>query len=107
MFFEHLCQEHKVLQSNDIEPTQELHKLQAYFLHYQQLLQDFLRSVEFVRDVPSPTMNAPWISQTEREASEKLLRTEADNLTSEIERLDRQREMLFNRINNAVQLVRT
>ncbi|KAG9311757.1 hypothetical protein JVU11DRAFT_8000 [Chiua virens] len=72
--------EHDVLQFNNIKLTRELHKLRAHILHYEQLLQDFRRSVEFVRDTPNPAMNAPWISETKREASAKLLRTEANNL---------------------------
>jgi hypothetical protein len=104
--FEHLCQEHDVLQSNNIKLTRELHKIQAHLFYYQQLLQDFLRSVEFVRDTPNPAMNAPSISNAEREDSAKLLRTEAHNLISEIERLTRQREMLSNRLDNAIHLVR-
>ncbi|KAF8553790.1 hypothetical protein OG21DRAFT_1186917 [Imleria badia] len=84
--------------------TQELHRLHAHLLYYQQLLQDFLRSVEFVRGVPNPAMNAPSISEAEREDSAKLLRIEADRLISEIERLSRQREMLCNRLDNAIRL---
>lgn len=103
--FEHLCQEYRVLQSNNIKLTRELHELQAHLLYYQQLLRDFLRSVEFVRDTPNPAMSAPSISKAEREDSAKLLRTEAYNLTSEIERLTRQREMLSDRLDNAIHLV--
>lgn len=51
-------------------------------------------------------MNAPWISEAEREESMKALHTEADNLISEIERLVRQREMMFDRLENAIHLVR-
>ncbi|KAG6379661.1 hypothetical protein JVT61DRAFT_10181 [Boletus reticuloceps] len=96
--------EHKVLQFNDIKLTRELHKLQAHLLYYQQLLRDYLRSVEFVRDSPSPALNAPSISEAEREDSAQLLRTEADTLISEIKRLTRQREMLSDRLENATQL---
>ena len=46
------------------------------------------------------------VSNAEREDSEKLLHVEADNLISEIERLGRQREMLFDRVENAIGLVR-
>jgi len=51
-------------------------------------------------------MNAPSISKAEREDSAKLLRTEVYNLISEIERLTRQREMLSDRLDNAIHLVR-
>ncbi|KAH0834804.1 3-beta hydroxysteroid dehydrogenase/isomerase family-domain-containing protein [Lanmaoa asiatica] len=101
---EHPCQEYDVLQFNDLKLTQELHKLQARLLYYQQLLRDFLRSVEFVRNMPNPAMNAPSISKAEREDSAKLLRTEADTLITEINRLTRQREMLSARLNNVTHL---
>ncbi|KAG9311758.1 hypothetical protein JVU11DRAFT_8001 [Chiua virens] len=96
--------EYDVLQFNNIKLTRELHNLQAHILYYQQLLRDFCRSVEFVRDTPNPAMNAPWISEIEREVSAKLLRTEANNLISEIERLSRQRELLSDRLGNAINL---
>lgn len=51
-------------------------------------------------------MSAPSISKAEREDSVKLLHTEADNLISEIERLTQQREMLSERLDNVIQLVR-
>ncbi|KAF8553791.1 hypothetical protein OG21DRAFT_1485136 [Imleria badia] len=96
--------EYKIVDFNDFKLTEELHKLHAHLLHYKQLLQDFLRSVEFIRDIPNPAMNAPSISEAEREDSAKLLRIEADRLISEIERLSRQREMLCNRLDNATHL---
>ena len=103
--FEHLCQEFKVLELTDLELTRELHRLQAYLSHYQQLLQDFLWSVEFIKNTPNPAMNASSIPKAAREDSAKLLCTEADNLISEIERLTRQRKMLSARLQNAIRLV--
>ena len=86
--------------------TRELHKLQAHLLYYQQLLRDFRKSVEFVRDTPNPAMCDDSITKLERESSQKLLTQESENLLGEIERLDRQRKIQSDRLQNAMALVR-
>lgn len=86
--------------------TRELHKLQAHLLYYQQLLRDFRKSVEFVRDTPNPAMYDDSITKLERESSQKLLTQESENLLGEIERLDRQRKIQSDRLQNAMALVR-
>ena len=98
-------QESDVLKNNDIKLTRELHKLQAHLLYYQQLLRDFKVSVEFVRDTPNPAMSV-LASTLERDESAELLRKEANNLTSEIDRLSGQGQMLSDRLQNVVHLVR-
>ena len=98
-------QESDVLKNNDIKLTRELHKLQAHLLYYQQLLRDFKVSVEFVRDTPNPAMSV-LASTLERDESAELLRKEANNLTSEIDRLSGRRQMLSDRLQNVVHLVR-
>ena len=98
-------QESDVLKDNDIQLTRELHKLQAHLLYYQQLLRDFKVSVEFVRDTPNPAMSV-LANTLERNESAELLRKEAGNLTSEIDRLSGQRQMLSDRLQNVIHLVR-
>jgi len=85
--------------------TRELHKLQAHLFYYQQLLRDFRKSVEFVRDTPNPTMDQDSISDLEREVSHALLVKESMNLLSEIERLEKQRQIQSDRLKNAMDLV--
>ncbi|KAI9572275.1 cora-like Mg2+ transporter protein-domain-containing protein [Boletus coccyginus] len=87
--------------------TRELHKLQAHLFHYEQLLRDFRKSVEFVRDTPNPAMDHDSISDLEREASHELLVKESTNLLSEIERLEKQRQIQSSRLTNAMDLVLT
>ena len=99
-------QESDVLIDNDIKLTRELHKLQAHLLYYQQLLRDFRVSVEFVRDTPNPAMSVLARTPEERDASAELLRKEANNLMSEIDRLTGQRLMLSDRLQNVIHLVR-
>ncbi|KAI5996503.1 hypothetical protein F5J12DRAFT_785455 [Pisolithus orientalis] len=76
--------ESEVLRTNDINWTRELHKVQAYLLHYQQLLQDFHKSVDFVKNTPNPAMEC----DEDKDDSAKLLKGEANNLLSEISRLE-------------------
>ena len=46
------------------------------------------------------------VTDFERESSKKLLTLESDNLLREIERLDKQREIQSDRLQNAMELVR-
>ncbi|KIJ05593.1 hypothetical protein PAXINDRAFT_103713 [Paxillus involutus ATCC 200175] len=94
--------ESQVLTTNDIILTRELHKLQAHLLYYQQLLRDFRKSVDFVNSTPNPAMEVEPIE--ERTASKDLMEKEAANLLSEIDRLDGQRSMLSDRLQNVMAL---
>ncbi|KAF9239348.1 hypothetical protein BU15DRAFT_88111 [Melanogaster broomeanus] len=94
--------ESSVLTTNDLTHTRELHKLQAHLLYYQQLLQDFRKSVEFVKSTPNPAMEPE--PEDVRTASNKLMEKEANNLLSEIDRLDGQRLMLSDRLKNVMAL---
>ncbi|KAI6104301.1 cora-like Mg2+ transporter protein-domain-containing protein, partial [Pisolithus sp. B1] len=93
--------ESKVLGTNDINLTRELHKVQAYLLYYQQLLQDFHKSVDFVKLTPNPAMHG----DEDEASSAALLEREVDNLLSEIGRLEGQRTMQSDRLKNVMQLV--
>ncbi|KAI6158564.1 hypothetical protein EDD17DRAFT_1779460 [Pisolithus thermaeus] len=92
--------ESKVLGTNDINLTRELHKVQAYLLYYQQLLQDFHKSVDFVKLTPNPAMHG----DEDEDHSKMLLEREVDNLLSEIGRLEGQRTMQSDRLKNVMQL---
>ncbi|KAL4068577.1 hypothetical protein V8B97DRAFT_848741 [Scleroderma yunnanense] len=140
--------ESEVLRTNDIVLTRELHKVQAHLLHYQQLLQDFRKSVIFVKDTPNPAMESrkmddqsreewemmtdqerikagkmtkqelkEWEEKTVQERKEleekakqtrkdsaDLMNQEAHNLLSEIDRLEGQRTMQSDRLQNVMRL---
>ena len=117
-------QESMVLRTNEIELTRELHKVEAHLLHYKQLLQDFRKSVVFVKDTPNPAMEPEKLTGQEREEWERtagnmcketavkereecksLMDKEAHNLLSEIERLEGQRSMYSDRLQNVMRLV--
>lgn len=101
VLYEHINKlESLVLGTNDVNLTRELHKLQAYSLHYQQLLQDFHKSVEFVKKTRNPAMDGDEM----KDSSAALLEREVDNLLSEIDRLEGQRAMLSGRLQNVMHL---
>ena len=117
-------QESEVLRTHEIELTRELHKVEAHLLHYKQLLLDFRKSVVFVKDTSNPAtdpekMSGPeceeWERMTEqerkmvaqeREDDKNLMEKETHNLVSEIERLEGQRSMYSDRLQNVMRLVR-
>lgn len=114
--------EAQVLRTNEIELTRELHKVEAHVLHYKQLLQDFRKSVIFVKDTPNPATESEkmtgleheeWERMTEQERkmaaqehedSKNLMDKETHNLISEIERLEGQRSMYSDRLQNVMRL---
>lgn len=85
--------------------TYELHIIRAHLLHYISLLRDFRTSVEFVRDIANPAMDADDINEATRSSDKELLRKECANLLSEIHRLEVNRKTLDDRVQNVQNLV--
>ncbi|KAG1817367.1 hypothetical protein EV424DRAFT_1540458 [Suillus variegatus] len=79
--------ETNVLLTNDSHLTTELHTIQAQLLHYASLLEDFRKSVNFVRNTPNPGLESSEFTEHSRRDTNKLMRKECDNLLSEIDRL--------------------
>lgn len=75
------------LSTNDNHLTTELHTIQAQLLHYASLLEDFRKSVTFVRNTPSPVLESSKFTDHARRDTNKLMRKECHNLLSEIDRL--------------------
>lgn len=103
-FAEDMIQESKVLQTNNIELTRELHILQAHLLHYQALLHNFELSVKFLAKTHNPAMDSDDFSIDQRRESKDLMKRESENLLSEIDRLEKRRAMLSNRLKNVMDL---
>lgn len=80
-------QETNVLLTNDSHLTTELHTIQAQLLHYASLLEDFRKSVNFIRNTPSPALESRHFTDLNRRDTNKVMRKECDNLLSEIDRL--------------------
>jgi hypothetical protein len=101
----HVVQESRVIVTNDLALTYELHVIRAHLLHYTALLSDFKKSVEFVRDTRNPAMHDDSITDAERELDKKLLDEECGHLLTEIERLQMNRQMQDDRVQNVTHLV--
>jgi hypothetical protein len=86
--------------------TQELHVIRAHLLQCASLLEDFKRSVTFVRDTPNPAMDADDVMPEMRTRCRVLLQEECSNILSEIERLELSRAMQDARLTNVMHLVR-
>lgn len=94
------------MEKNDLNFTQELHRIRAHLLHYTSLLADFRKTVNFIKDTPYPALeNEKYFSKAEKEQSIKLMEKECDNLLHQIERLDMGRKMQDKRLTNVMQLV--
>src|ERR1700683_1319484 len=93
----------RAIRTNESALTQELHVIRAHLLHYTGLLEDFRKSVQFIKDTPNPAMDA---NSEVAEASRELLDRECDTLLSEISRLEMTRDMQNKRVKNVMNLVR-
>ncbi|KAJ8580013.1 hypothetical protein M405DRAFT_855074 [Rhizopogon salebrosus TDB-379] len=96
--------ESDVLTESRVEHTGELHILQAYLLHYESLLHGFQVSVSFIENTPNPGMESAGIYGGQRKVSNELMKKECENLVGEIDRLQKRREMLSNRLRNVMNL---
>lgn len=93
--------ESRVLSTNNISLTGELHNVQAHLLNYQSLLQDFRRSITFIKHTPNPAMDGV-VSRSECRQSADLLSRECGNLIYEIDRLESRRYVQSNRLKNII-----
>ncbi len=75
--------------------THQLHVLRAHLLHYAELIRDFRKTVEFLKETPHPGME-----------SQAVFERECTSLLNDIERLEGTRAMLDGRVGNAMDLVR-
>jgi hypothetical protein len=100
-----LYQEERVIETNNITITRELHLISAHLLHYASLLEDFRKSVQFVLDTPNPAMESDMFTDEDRENDRRLLEQEAGNLLAEIKRLGMLRSMQNKRLKNVMDLV--
>jgi hypothetical protein len=94
------------LEKNDLNFTQELHRIRAHLLHYTSLLEDFRKTVNFIKGTPYPALeNKTYFSKAGKEQSTKLMEKECNNLLHQIERLEMSRKMQDKRLRNVMQLV--
>ncbi|KAF7440188.1 hypothetical protein PC9H_000532 [Pleurotus ostreatus] len=104
--YQYVCYlETQVINTSDMGMTRELHIIRAHHLHYSSLLKDFAKTVHFVSTTSNPAMDAESVTDEERENSKQWLKTECDNLMSQIERLQKGRKMQDQRLKNVMNLV--
>ncbi|KAG6829922.1 hypothetical protein H0H92_002945 [Tricholoma furcatifolium] len=102
--YNHICWlETKVISTSDMALTQELHIIRAHHLHYSSLLENFEKTVKFIKETYHPGMDS--VPEAERKYSAKLMERECNNLLSEIDRLDMGRKMQDKRLKNVMNLV--
>lgn len=81
-----------------------MHVIRAHLLHYTNLLEDFRKSIQFIKDTPNPAMD--FFSDEDKEMSGNLLYKECDTLLAEVARLEMARGMQSKRLKNVMNLVR-
>ncbi|KAJ8488753.1 hypothetical protein ONZ45_g13834 [Pleurotus djamor] len=117
VLYKHICYlESLVMETNEMRLTQELHIIRAHILHYESLLDDFRKTVNFVKNTPNPAMATVVDSSSSSSAMEEdsvtldgalsdhLLFRECDHLLSEIVRLKETLDMQDKRLKNVMHL---
>ncbi|KAF9559802.1 hypothetical protein CPC08DRAFT_723702 [Agrocybe pediades] len=97
--YAHICAlEGKTIETRELSLTEELHGIRGHLYYYSSLLNDARKSVEFLQKTRTPIEphNSDGASTLERECS---------NLLAEIDRLESGRNMLDQRLKNAMNLV--
>ncbi|KAG6828451.1 hypothetical protein H0H92_007936 [Tricholoma furcatifolium] len=102
--YNHICWlESKVISTSDVVLTHELHRIRAHHLHYSSLLENFEKTVTFIKETYHPGMDS--VLEDSRKNSAKLMERECKNLLSEISRLEMGRSMQEKRLKNVMNLV--
>jgi hypothetical protein len=84
--------------------TEELHVIRAHHLHYSSLLEDFRKTIEFIRDTENPAVSS--LNEEDRKWTTEIMSRETSNLLAEVERLEKGRRMQDRRLKNVMNLVR-
>ena len=92
-----------MINTSEMGLTQELHIIRAHHLHYASLLDNFRKTVEFVRDTLNPALDS--LSEEDRTESKSVMQRETYTLLTEIERLNKTRDMQDKRLKNVMNLV--
>ncbi|KAF6751710.1 hypothetical protein DFP72DRAFT_1172115 [Ephemerocybe angulata] len=102
--YSHICYlESQVIKTSQLHITQELHVIRAHHLHYSSLLEDFRRTIEFIRDTENPALSK--MNEEDSKWSKEIMERETTNLLDEIARLEQGRRMQDRRLKNVMNLV--
>ncbi|KAF8178471.1 hypothetical protein BJ912DRAFT_908008 [Pholiota molesta] len=106
--YAHICfLESQVMGTNDPQLTEELHVVRAHLMHFEALLEDFRKTVQFVQDTPAQCL-LPREGEKETEEqmrSKATMKRECGNMLTEIGRLERSRDLQDKRVKNVMDLV--
>lgn len=96
-----------MIAGNEVGLTQQLHVIRAHLLHYEALLDNFERSVQFVSDTENPALllEVEDIKEEDTVKSRDLLKKECQILIDQIKRLQNVRKMQDDRLGNVMNLV--
>lgn len=102
----HICHlEEQAMASTDIEFTRELHVVRAHLLHYESLMDEFRKTIDFIARTENPLLDDPEAFSPElKETTLVLIKRECDNLLRDISRLERTRDMQDKRLKNVMGL---
>ncbi|KAH9474783.1 hypothetical protein JR316_0013248 [Psilocybe cubensis] len=102
--YDHICTlESRVITTEDMPLTQELHVIRAHHLHYASLLDDYAKHVVFIRDTHNPALDN--VSEEDQQFSKTIMARECANLLTEIKRLNSELHMQERRLKNVMGLV--
>lgn len=92
-----------MISAPNIRMAHELFYVRAYCFSYSSLLEDFRKTVKFVRATRNPAMDA--LDEADCQYSTELMERECYSLMSEIDRLEMDRRTHDKRLKNAMNLV--
>lgn len=98
-----LYQESNVISTSNMTLSRELHIIRAHQLHYSSLLEDFRKTIAFIRATKNPALDS--FPKPTRLRSADLMKRECTNLMNEIDRLDMSREMVDKQLKSVMNLV--
>ena len=81
----------------------EIHIILAHQMHYSSLIDDFRKTVEFIRETWNPAMDS--LPEDLQHHGRNLLNRECASLLNEINRLEMSRGMQEKRLKNVIDLV--
>lgn len=102
------------MSTNDPKMTNELHVIRAHILHYDSLLGDFRKTIQFVERIHNPALVITMVPPSSSSATtlngandewKDLLHKECEHMLSGVDRLEGTLEMHDKRLRNVMNLV--
>ncbi|KDQ23159.1 hypothetical protein PLEOSDRAFT_1108796 [Pleurotus ostreatus PC15] len=115
VLYRHICYlESGVMSTNDPKMTHELHVIRAHILHYDSLLGDFRKTIQFVEKIHNPTLVTTTVTPSSSSSAttlngandewKDLLHKECAHMLSGVDRLEETLKMHDKRLRNVMNL---